>query len=113
MGILTNELNRIHHGMAKIAAKYFGEGNKMADFIDRQATMNAVGLTTDTIKINPIYVDAQGNELVAVVRCKDCCYAGECHKSVQYARNEPNTVTIGYSPIEWCSKGERREDETN
>ncbi len=42
-----------------------------------------------------------------LVRCKDCRYAGECHKSVQYARNESNTVTIGYSPIEWCSKGER------
>lgn len=47
--------------------------------------------------------------LQEVVRCKDCRYADECHKSVQYTHNEPNTVTIGYSPIEWCSKGERRE----
>ena len=44
-----------------------------------------------------------------LVRCKDCRHADECHKSVQYTRNEPNTVTIGYSPIEWCSHGERRE----
>lgn len=44
-----------------------------------------------------------------IVRCKDCRHANECHKSVQYTRNGPNTVTIGYSPIEWCSRGERRE----
>ena len=47
--------------------------------------------------------------LQEVVRCKDCRHANECHKSVQYTRNEQNTVTIGYSPIEWCSRGERRE----
>lgn len=43
-----------------------------------------------------------------IVHCKSCRHAGECHKSVQYTRNEPNTVTIGYSPIEWCSRGEKR-----
>lgn len=51
------------------------------------------------------------NATETIVRCKDCCHAGECHKSVQYTqRAEPNTVTIGYSPIEWCSRGERKED---
>ena len=45
-----------------------------------------------------------------LVRCEDCRYANECHKSVQYTRNEPNTVTIGYSPIEWCSRGKRRSE---
>ena len=54
-------------------------------------------------KIN-IVAEWQGE----LVRCKDCRYANECHKSVQYTRNEPNTVTIGYSPIEWCSRGERK-----
>lgn len=49
----------------------------MADFIDRKAAMNVVGLTTDAINFNPKYVDAQGNELVAVVRCKDCKYMTE------------------------------------
>lgn len=49
-------------------------------------------------------------ESVAVVRCEDCRYANECSKSVQYTQNEPNTVTIGYSPIEWCSKGKRRSE---
>ena len=48
--------------------------------------------------------------LQEVVWCKDCQHANECHKSIQYTRNEPNTVTIGYSPIEWCSKGERSEE---
>ena len=46
-------------------------------------------------------------EYLKVVRCEDCRYANECHKSVQYTRNEPNTVTIGYSPIKWCSRGEK------
>lgn len=49
-------------------------------------------------------------DVVEVVRCKDCQHANECHKSVHYTRNEPNTVIIGYSPIEWCSRGERREE---
>ena len=48
--------------------------------------------------------------LQEVVMCKDCRYANECHKSVQYTRNESNTVTIGFSQIEWCSKGERKEE---
>lgn len=48
-------------------------------------------------------------EIMAVVRCKDCRHTSECHKSVQYTRNELNTTTIGYSPIEWCSRGERKE----
>ena len=53
-------------------------------------------------------VNAMGKRIVEVVRCKDCRYAHECHKSVQYTRNEPRTVTIGYSPIEFCSHGERK-----
>lgn len=46
-----------------------------------------------------------------IIRCKDCRYANECHKSVQYTRNEPNSTIIGYSAIKWCSRGERREDD--
>jgi len=53
--------------------------------------------------------DMEERGFVQVVRCKDCRHAHECHKSVQYTRNEPRTVTIGYAPIEWCSRGERRE----
>lgn len=54
-------------------------------------------------------VDIKEPLKVLVVQCKDCRHANECHKSVQYTRNEQNTVTIGYSPIEWCSRGERKE----
>ena len=60
-------------------------------------------------QIHAIIDDAPTIDAVQVVRCKDCKHANECHKSVQYTRNEPNTITIGYSPIEWCSKGERSE----
>lgn len=52
----------------------------------------------------------KGLEQPEIIRCKDCQHANECHKSVQFTRNEPNTITIGYSPIEWCSRGERREE---
>lgn len=48
------------------------------------------------------------HEITAVVRCENCRHANECHKSVHYTRNELNTVAIGYSPIEWCSHGERK-----
>ena len=54
--------------------------------------------------------EAPTADVVKVVRCKDCRHASECHKSVQYTRNEPNTVTIGCSQIEWCSRGERKEE---
>lgn len=47
--------------------------------------------------------------LQEVVWCKDCRHADECHKKIQYTRNEPNSVTIGFLPIEWCSRGKRRE----
>lgn len=66
-----------------------------------------------------LHIDTElvGNEARVVaewqselVRCKDCRHEGECHKSVQYTRNEPHTVTIGYTPIEFCSHGERREE---
>ena len=59
------------------------------------------------------YVPWRGNYQIKIdeaVRCEDCRYANECSKSVQYTRNELNTVTIGYSPIKWCSKGERRSE---
>lgn len=49
-------------------------------------------------------------DAVEVVRCKDCRRATECHKSVQYTWHESNSVTIGYSPIDFCSRGERREE---
>ena len=43
-----------------------------------------------------------------LVRCKDCRHANECHKSVKYTHNEQSMIMIGYKPIEWCSRGERK-----
>lgn len=60
--------------------------------------------------IKELWEETEKEDLVAVVRCKDCRHADECYKSVQYTRNEPNTVTIGYTKIDFCSHGERREE---
>lgn len=64
------------------------------------------------IYISKKQADALGMAIEAlhtdVVHCKDCIHANECHKSVQYTRHELNAVTIGYSPIEWCSRGEHK-----
>ena len=60
-------------------------------------------------QIGKIIDDAPTIDAVEVVRCRECRHAHECHKNVQYTRNEPRTITIGYSPIEFCSHGERSE----
>ena len=78
----------------------------------QKATSNAIksDFAKGLLEAQRLTINAPTIDAVEVVRCKDCRYANECHKSVQYTRNELNTVTIGYSPIEWCSKGERREE---
>ena len=82
-----------------------------ADTVSREAYHNLVTASNDIDRALREYQDKEENgELVSVVRCKDCRHAHECHKSVQYTRNEPRTVTIGYTPIEFCSHGERREE---
>ena len=51
-------------------------------------------------------------DFMPIVRCKDCRHAVECNKNVQYTRNEPNSVTIGYTKIDFCSHGERKGGDT-
>lgn len=83
----------------------------MADLIDRQATMIVVGLTTDAINFNPKYVDAQGNELVAVVRCKDCKH--NYHNMIPSGEAEHECTKCIELPITadfYCAWGEREED---
>ena len=83
----------------------------MPDFIDRHAAMNVVGLTTDAIKIDPIetkYVDAQGNELVAVVRCKDCKWGTPHPEGDEYTKCFKLCTT--FFSGHYCAWGERRED---
>lgn len=74
---------------------------------------DALGMAIESlqrdIERHEMVIRASENYL-GIVRCKDCRHADECHKSVQYTRNDPRTVTIGYSPIEWCSRGERSEE---
>lgn len=72
--------------------------------ISKGATVEDLKKLVTECKGVPVTVDA-----VPVVRCKDCRHANECRKIVQYSRNEQNTVSMGYLPIEWCSRGERRE----
>ena len=84
--------------------------------IDADALIGALnrglwGKEWDKALCKAIIHDAPTIDAVEVVRCKDCRHAHECHKSVQYTRNEPNTVTIGYTKIDFCSYGERKEGE--
>lgn len=75
---------------------------------------DAIGIITEHQGIRGDTFKALHNVCaVDIVWCKDCRHANECHKSVQYTRNEANTVTIGYSPIKWCSRGERKEGARN
>lgn len=86
----------------------------MTDFVDRQATMNAVGLTTDAINFNPTkYVDAQGNELVAVVRCKDCRFYLQSNEKCGLidTRLHFYETDKAWTADCFCSWGERREEE--
>ena len=93
MGILNDELNRIHHGMAKIAAKYFGDGEEMAEEFRTPWLSDAV----DLIKRDSTNRIIVGNkEFVQVVRCKDCKWQELCKKTLEYKGAD------GY-----CSKGER------
>lgn len=83
------------------------------DLISRQAAIEAIDdwwITVDDNRHPVDVIKALPTAQPEIIRCKDCRYANECHKSVQYTRNEPNAMTIGYLPIEWCSRGKRREE---
>ena len=64
----------------------------------------------DECNIFKAYCEGARRAKNSIVLCKDCRHANECHKSVQYTRNEPNTITIGYTKIDFCSHGERSEE---
>lgn len=56
-----------------------------------------------------IHVTAR--DISELVRCKDCKYSDECHKTVHYTRRENRTsMTMGSVPLEYCSRGERKDD---
>ncbi len=93
------------------------------DLINRQAAIDAIeavfpvdpmkseyaqGIACGTA-LAKTYIEQLPSAQPEIIKCEDCLHANECHKSVQYTRNEPNATTIGYSPIEWCSNGKRME----
>lgn len=49
--------------------------------------------------------------VVNVVRCKECKYELICNHSVQHTTYDAHSVTIGSKTVEWCSYGERRDNE--
>ena len=72
------------------------------------------GYCCSTVCINPLYNQRTINggltaDYVQVVRCKDCKYSDECHKTVQYTHRENRTTMMhGFMTVEYCSRGERR-----
>lgn len=66
----------------------------------------------ETIKINPVgietkIVDAQGNELVSVVRCKDCKYYEEYEEGKYWCWVG---ILGAAKPTDFCSYGKGKED---
>lgn len=94
------EVNEIGEGELK--TWYNGINKDMREAIDMAIEALQFAEHFDLLK--------EYQSLQEVVLCEDCRYANECNKRVQYTRNGQNTVTIGYSQIEWCSRGERREE---
>ena len=47
-----------------------------------------------------------------VVRCKDCKYEEECIHRIKFLsiNKKPELCTAEYHPLDFCSYGERRED---
>lgn len=83
----------------------------LENMIDRESIFfGDVAIWQYHVEALQMSIKALSKDSVEVVRCEDCRHAYECAKSVQYIQNEPNTVTIGYSPIKWCSKGKRRSE---
>lgn len=49
-------------------------------------------------------------DVVEVVRCKDCKRQDYCYQTVSYMKVRLGYNEYGAKPIEWCSRGERREE---
>ena len=50
-------------------------------------------------------------DAVSVVRCSECKYNSICNHNVQHTTRDMSSVTIGYKSVDYCSYGERRDDE--
>lgn len=50
--------------------------------------------------------------LQEVVRCKDCKYREHCHETVAHTRLHDGFKEHWSEPIQWCSRGERKDGDT-
>lgn len=48
-------------------------------------------------------------DAVEVVRCKECKHRDYCYETVAHTKEHDGFREHWSEPIEWCSKGERRE----
>lgn len=56
-------------------------------------------------------IEALSSNAIQVVQCKDCKHREHCHETVAHTKDHDGFREHWSEPIEWCSSGERREDE--
>ncbi len=80
------------------------------DVEDFQSCYNGFSDTYDKAFIIGAIEEQPTVDAVEVVRCKDCKHKQQCRKAVEYITREPTSVTIGYKSIDYCSYGEKNDD---
>lgn len=55
---------------------------------------------------------SDGIPTIHVVRCKDCRHKVHCHETVAHTRIHDDFKEHWSEPIEWCSRGERKGDDS-
>lgn len=48
-------------------------------------------------------------DMVRVVKCNDCCYQAHCYQTVSHTKTHDGFKEHWSEPIEFCSRGERKE----
>ena len=48
---------------------------------------------------------------IDLVTCAECKYKQHCGKAVEHTTYEPTSITIECKPVDFCSYGERDDDE--
>lgn len=87
----------------------------MTRLIDADALSEKLCETTIFIKdgevLQRMINDAPTADAVEVVRCEDCKKQAYCHGTVAKTKRHTDFVEYWSEPIEWCSKGERKDGE--
>ena len=55
------------------------------------------------------FAEKKRDDLVEVVRCKDCRHQNHCYQTVSHNKTHDGFKEYWAEPVEWCSRGERRE----